>query len=186
MSAREHDIDRVASAMTTGTPGADFTARVMAPICGRPQPGFTWRVMARVDTAATRARSPLGARALRPALALGAAVAILAARWGTGDAPLPPTPAPVLVDARIGEAAFAVPAPFLQPFVSARVAPQPATAERQTPGAPEPFVTDAVSALNAPAPIVMRSIEPLSAAVPSLSGPAALAIPPLRVEKERR
>lgn len=183
MSAHEQDVDRVARAMTSGAPHATFTARVMAPIRGVPQPGFTGRVMARLESPPQRARSSMGGRAPRAALAMAAALTILAWLWRPGDVALPVTSAPVLVNASVGEAAFATPAPVFRPFGTPRVGRR--TAKRSAPTAPQPFVTDVVSALDAPAPMAVPSITPLEAAVPSLVKPAPLSIPPLRVDKER-
>ena len=188
MNGREHSIDRVAHAMTSGAPSETFTARVMAPVYGQPQPGFTGRVMARID--ATPRRSAVVTRALAPALAAAGVLAVVAAVLLPGDAPLPSAVAPALVDARVGEPGFAMPG-----TANARTTPRrrsaPAAAGRRVgpsvmsaPADRPAFETEAIDALSGPTPIVVPPLTPMAPPVPSLALPAPLSISPLRIEKE--
>lgn len=190
MNAREHDIDRVARAMTAGAPGGTFAARVMAPLHGAPQPGFTSRVMSQVDA---RPRAGL-TRAVRPVLAAAVAVALLAMLWLPSRAPLPALPAPGLGTAAIGEPAFDLtgPRPGDPPGTTRTTArerstrtlpPAPVRAAAVMPDAGRPLYR--IAELESPAELAIAAIAPAPPAVAPLDRPAALIVPGLRFEKEK-
>lgn len=174
------NIDHVAGAMTGGGPRADFTARVMAPIYGRPLPGFTARVMTALDAPASgRGGSPGARRAallLVPA-ALALVAGVMTVRASRVD--LPPAPdAP-----RVATAPAFYPAPKTPPTVAeappAGPVPQPAqafTPAERAVAPPEPSPIYTVAALDGPADIAMKSIEPAEFTIPALEAPAPLKI----------
>ncbi|MDQ3169432.1 MAG: hypothetical protein M3Q55_04735 [Acidobacteriota bacterium] len=195
MSARDFGIDQAARAMTTGAPSEMFAERVMAPIRGVPQPGFTSRVMARLATPPPRARRPIAARALRTALAVGSALAMMAALWRPGDGAIPVASAPVLVSARIGEPAFATPGTLPpRPIGTPRVGRRAASTARITQttqsqaaiGLPEPErPLYRIAQLEPPAGLAIRAIASAPPGVAPLGLPTALIVPGLRFEKEK-
>lgn len=189
MSLRDYGIDAVARAMTSGAPGDTFAARVMAPLYGRPQPAFRDRVMARLDAPRPRRK----VRALHAALAAAAAL-VLVASW-RAETKLPAAPAPLLVDPRIGEQAFATPAaPAVQ---EARPTPYRARAGgatiaasgrgrapelRTEPGRP----IYSIAALERPGDLSVPALAPAPPAITPLERPSALSVPGLRFERENK
>lgn len=188
MSARDHQIDRIAHDMTAGRPGETFAARVMAPIHGAPQPGFTSRVMAQVD-----ARPHPGAtRALRPVLAAALTVAVLAVLWLPSRVILPAAPAPVLAVTSIGEPDVVMPGTrpvgpigMPRPAVPARSTRMtaPVRAAAITPDADRPLYR--IAQLEPPAGLAIPAIAFAPPAVTPLERPVALIVPGLRLEKEK-
>ena len=163
------NIDRVAKAMTGGRPRAGFTARVMAPIHGRPSPGFTARVMKGIDTPAphrTRARALvfvpaalalatgavvlLRASAISPALPGAPALATNAARVRMPDAPRVPQ---VEAPSRVARASVSPTVPL-----------------------PGPSPIYQIAALEGPAQITAKDIQPAACTIPALEGPAPLKV----------
>lgn len=188
MSAREHEVDRIARAMCAGAPAAGFTARVMAPIHGRPQPGFTGRVMTQIDR--PRARRRVGA--LQAALAATGALVLIAALWPPDDVALPATPMPTLVDARVGEPAFTVPVSPFTPFGTPRPEWRDSADTAAASRSPAPAAIREVerplyqiAELDRPAGLSIRAIADAPPAVAPLGRPPALSVPELRFEKEK-
>jgi hypothetical protein len=186
------NIDRIAGAMTGGRPRADFTARVMAPIYGRPRPGFTDRVMA-VAQGFSPANAPAGrgfSRGARRAafLLVSAAIAlvagVMAIRAARVDLPGLPVAPRLATAPRVPQAPQV--AQVFRPANETRVAQAvtPATRQAQTPAPaehapPEPPPIYMIAALDAPAEIAMKSIEPAAFTIPALDAPAPLKVPDL-------
>lgn len=196
MSAREHSIDRVAHAMTSGAPGKTFTTRVMSPLRGVPQLGFTARVMSAIELA-PRERAVV-MRALGLALATAAALAIVAALWRPGKVALPAIPDPTLVNAHVGEPSFTVPVIIQRPPVTPRrgardgAAVRPVVVPNAELRAPAAVASAAperppyrIAQLEPPADLAIRAIEPGRPSVGPLTPPAALIVSQLKLEKDK-
>ena len=163
--------------MTGGRPRADFTAHVMAPIEGGPQPWFTARVMHRLDRPARRRITP-GALILIPA-ALALVTGAMVLRGPRVARPTIPG-APPLASAASGPRMPATPA---DPRTATRVIARAA--------APEPEIVTPqiymIAALEGPAGIAMKSIEPASVAVTPLAvTPTGQGLPPAQSKSHSR
>lgn len=194
MNGREHSIDRVAHVMTSGAPSETFTARVMSPLCGAPQPGFSERVMARIEATRPR-RRPF---ALQAAFAAAASLAILAAgsAWwapNTLQMPVVPDAPPVAATLRddsqysphaIPEHAGArpIPARTAEREKTTRLVRSRATApvdDETVPTTPSIYVIDP---LSAPAELSVKALEAPTRATTPLPVPKLLALPDLRID----
>lgn len=174
------NIDRIAGTMTVGRPSADFAASVMAPIYGRPGPGFTARVMTGLDEPASGRRGTPGGR--RAALLLVPAALTLVAGVMTVRAsrvdPLPTPDAPRLATAPAFNPAVrtlstvAQAAPVAHAPRAARVS-RPAEAPVVPPELPAIYM---IGALEGPDDIAIRAIEPAAFTVPALDAPAPLKV----------
>lgn len=180
--------DRIARAMTCGRPRADFPARVMAPIDGRPRPGFTGRVMTGLEAAAAGRRASPGERravfVLVPA-ALALIAGVMIVRDSRGD--LPPAPvAPPVATAPAFSPAMETPPQVAQ---TSRAAPAPRVAQAFRPAdasvapSPSPSIY-MIAALEGPAEIAVKSIEPAAFTMPALDVLAPLNVPDLKGFKE--
>lgn len=193
MKAREHEIDRIASAMTWGAPGETFTARVMAPLRGLPQPGFTRRVMTNLNAAPRPVAVP---RSLAYAVAAGSVIALAASLWPSlwpsGGIAVPPRP--MLVSARVGEPPLAPPTqtprtstesvrvPARRSRAAATVLTDgPPLAAAAAPGRPMYQIAE----LPSPAGLAISPMTAPPPAVAPLERPSVLTIPGLRFEKEK-
>lgn len=179
------NIDRIAGAMTGGRPRADFAARVMAPIYGRPQPGFTVRVMDGLDAP----KAGRGYRARRAAfLLVPAAIALIAGVMTVGPSRVDVPPAPAAPKLATSSREGRLPVPLQAPVATT----PPRIARRATASAPveEPAVAQLppiymIPALEGPPDITMKSIEPAAVAITPLAAPAPLTVPSLEGSKEK-
>ena len=178
------NIDRVAKAMTGGRPRAGFTARVMAPIDGRPAPGFTARVMQGIEKPVApgftvgRSFSSGISRALilSPAAIALAAGALLLTRGAVRTPALPGAP-------KLATNAANVRIPLAPPMPDS-VAPSRITHVALpwvSPTAAEPEASPIyqIAALEGPAAITSKDIQPAACTIPALDAPAPLKLPDL-------
>ena len=169
------NIDRVAKLMTAGAARPGFTARVMAPIEGRPSPGFTARVMTGLD--ARRSRPAFGRALILVPAALGV-IASAAYLLLPGAAHAPSLPGAPVLATKAGLRVPGIP-PQEQPSPVRSVR---ASRPREVVAPPElpalaPIYT--IAALEGPANIAVKNIEPAARTIPALEAPAPLKIPDL-------
>lgn len=182
------NIDRVAKGMTDqegpqgwrGPSGPAFTARVMAPIYGRPRPDFTARVMSRIDEEPVARATGWAAQIFRPAFAalallvLAAAVMFLRA----DSLVMPATPrAPRIAALPYARGPLGAPplpldrwAAPAAPRIRSSQAPQVAEVLPALP----PIYT--IAALDGPAGIAVKPIGPAAPVIAPLEGPAPLKV----------
>lgn len=190
------NIDRVARGMTDangprgwrGPSGPAFTARVMAPVYGRPRPDFTARVMRRIDEAPVAQASASVAQAFRPAFKAAlflapVAIALLtvAALFArTGSLRIPTAPAvPRLTGVPYDPGPIGMPPLPIDRWAVSKVprvriaAARPQAAEVPLPERP-PIHT--IAALEGPTDIGLKPIGPEAVVIAPLQGPAPLKI----------
>lgn len=170
------NVDGIARAMTAGSPSPNFTARVMAPIHGRPRPDFTARVMQRLAAAEHPAN---GARVWRRALllvpaALALALGVVAMRAARVTMLTVPA-APVLAVAASPRIPVASEPVTISASHTLRPAPRSARAPRNNVVIELPAIYT-IAALDGPEAIGITPIEPPTASVPPLAGPAPLKV----------
>lgn len=177
------NIDRVAQVMTGGRPRAGFTARVMAPIDGRPSPGFTSRVMEGIDEPA--GRSVAAGRSFnsgfgRALILIPAALAVAAGTFllARGAVRMPDVPgAPTLATNAAGVPVPEAPPVAIRPAASHSVrAPHVAAVVSPTVPGPEPSPIYQIAALEGPAEIAVKDIQPAACTIPALDAPAPLTL----------
>lgn len=181
-------IDHIAGAMTNGRPRADFTARVMAPIYGRPRPGFTARVVAQAfrpaDAPAAHAFSPGFRQALiLIPVAVALIAGVMAVRAARVDLPAMPV-APRLATAPVFSPAIEAPPLVAQAFRPATRQAQTLEPAKEPAEALELSLIYMIAALEGPADIAMKSIEPAAFTIPALDAPAPLKVADLKNFKE--